>query len=465
MNFETIFTAKKEHLHQLNSTDAVDLFREMVRTEALKFPPGTCKINVPRQDNVADGGIDATVDTDSQVIQSDIIASGKNSYQIKSGKRFKPWQKSEIKKELFVDPKRLNRETLGKRIQDCLADKGTYILVCTGINLGTRTEQTRSHIEKYLKEQCKYENPKVKVWSQDDLINFLDEFPLLVLGLRGLLEAKFKPHWSWSKADSLQVPFIAGQEQKKLVAKIQNELRRKDRAVYIPVWGDPGVGKTRLVLEATKPDDLAPLVVYYRSVSEFESSLLMNAINFNDNLSAIIVIDGCEPHLQIRIWDELKHRGDRIKLIAISNSYDKIPEDVPDCKVLPLENEQIREIIQHYEVPKFQADRHKDLCSGSPLMANHVGKVLAHSSGDASEILSQDTIYKSFYVDLEREDLNNPEVQQRELVLQHIALFKQFGYEKSVVADVKAIAKKVEAAINWLRFRKIVKDLKKDGAS
>ena len=61
--------------------------------------------------------------------------------------------------------------------------RGTYILVCTGINLGkSRTEQTRRHIETYLKEQCKYKNPKVKVWSQDDLINFLDEFPLLVLG-------------------------------------------------------------------------------------------------------------------------------------------------------------------------------------------------------------------------------------------------------------------------------------------
>ena len=46
MSIETIFTATKEHLYQLNSTDAVDLFREMVRTEALKFPSGTCKISV-----------------------------------------------------------------------------------------------------------------------------------------------------------------------------------------------------------------------------------------------------------------------------------------------------------------------------------------------------------------------------------------------------------------------------------
>ena len=467
MSIETIFTAKTEHFHQLNSTDAVDLFREMVRTEALKFPPGTCKINVPRQDNVADGGIDATVDTGSQVIQSDIIASGQNSYQIKSGKRFEPWQKSEIKEELFVDPKRLNRETLGKRIQECMAAEGTYILVCTGINLSkSQTEQTRFHIEKYLTEQCKYDNPKVKVWSQEDLINFLDEFPLLVLGLRGLLEAKFKPHWSWSKTDSLQVPFVSGQSQKQLIAKIQNELRRNDRAVYIPVWGDPGVGKTRLVLEATEADDLAPLVVYYRSASEFESSVLSNALSFNNNLSVIVVIDGCEPHAPIRIWDELKHQGARIRLITISNSYDKIPEDVSDCEVLRLNNEQISKIIQHYKVPKFQTDRHTDLCSGSPLMANHVGKVLAHSSGDASEVLSQDSIYKSFYVDLERENLGSPEVQEKELVLQHIALFKQFGYERSVVDDAKAIAKKVETAypqITWLRFRKIVKDLRNGG--
>ena len=467
MSIETIFTATKEHLYQLNSTDAVDLFREMVRAEALRFLVGTCKINVPRQGNVADGGIDATVDADSLEIQSDIIASGKNGYQIKSGKRFEPWQKSKIKKELFGARRPLNKENLGKRIQECLDAEGTYILVCTGINLSkSQTEQTRFHIEKYLTEQCKYENPKIKIWSQDDLINFLDEFPLLVLGLKGLLESKFKPHWSWSKADSMQVLFVSGQLQKELIAKIQNELRRNDRAVYVPVWGDPGVGKTRLVLEATKPDDLAPLVVYYRSVSEFESSLLMNAINFNDNLSAIIVIDGCEPHLQIRIWDELKHRGDRIKLITISNSYDKIPEDVSDCKVLPLEDEQISEIIQDYKVPKFQADRHTDLCSGSPFMAHHVGKVLDHSSGDTSEVLSQDSIYKSFYVDLERENIDSPEVQQKELVLQHIALFKQFGYEQSVVGDAKVIAKKVETAapqITWMRFRKIVKDLRKDG--
>ena len=468
MSIDTIFTANEEHLRHLNSIAATDFFRELLRTEALRLPPGSCKINVPRQINAKDGGIDGTVDADPLVTQSDIIAPGKNGYQIKSGKTFEPWQPSAIKEELFGDRRPLNRENLGQNIRACLEDNGTYVLVCTGIRLNkSETEKARSHIEKYLKQECKFKNPKVKVWSQADLIDFLDEFPLLVLGLRGLLKEKLKPHWRWSGVSSMQVPFVSGQSQEKLIEKIQNELQRSDRAVYVPVWGDPGVGKTRLVLEATKTDDLSPLVIYSDSAAQFESSVLMDAICSDNNLSAIVVIDGCEPHNQIRIWDELKSQGHRIKLVTISNNYDKIPEEVSDCQVLRLDNEQIIKIIQNHEIPKPQADRHAYLCSGSPFMAHHVGKVLADSSGDASEVLSQDTIYQNFYIDFPREHPSNPEVQQRELVLQHIALFKQFGFKGPVSREAQAIAKKVEevtgSQIKSPMFRKIVKDLQKRG--
>ena len=468
MSIETIFTANEEHLRHLNPTAATDLFRELLRTEALRLPPGSCKINVPRQIYAKDGGIDGTVDADSRVTQSDIIAPGKNGYQIKSGKTFKPWLATDIKEELFGERRPLNRENLGQNIRACLEDNGTYVLVRIGISLSKdQTKQARSHIERYLKQKCKFENPKVKVWSQADLIDFLDEFPLLVLGLRGLLKEKLKPHWRWSSIKSMQVPFVSGQPQEKLIEKIQSELRRSDQAVYVPVWGDPGVGKTRLVLEATKIDDLSPLVIYCDSASQFESSVLMDAICSDNNLAAIVVIDGCEPHSQIRIWDELKSQGPRIKLVTISNNYDKIPEEVSDCQVLRLDNKQIIEIIQHHEIPKPQADRHAYLCSGSPFMANHVGKVLAHTSGDASEVLSQDTIYQNFYIDFTREHPSNPEVQQRELVLQHIALFKQFGFKGEVACEARAIAKKVEDAagsqIKPPMFRKIVKDLQKRG--
>ena len=43
-------------------------------------------------------GVDATVDETQIATGSGIINPGKTSYQIKSGQRFSPWQKSEIQK-------------------------------------------------------------------------------------------------------------------------------------------------------------------------------------------------------------------------------------------------------------------------------------------------------------------------------------------------------------------------------
>ena len=56
------------------------------------------------------------------------------------------------------------------------------------------------------------------------------------------------------------------------------------------------------------------------------------------------------------------------------------------------------------------------------------------------------------------------EVQQRELVLQYIALFKRFGFGQPVITDAQAIAEMVRETddqITWGRFQKIVDDLKK----
>ena len=98
MNRETIFTVGNEDLGKLDSTEAVLFFRDLLWAEARRLGTGTCRIDVPTNINVADGGIDATVDADLSVPESEIIEPGKNCYQIKSGSEFKPWQKSVIRR-------------------------------------------------------------------------------------------------------------------------------------------------------------------------------------------------------------------------------------------------------------------------------------------------------------------------------------------------------------------------------
>ena len=243
----------------------------------------------------------------------------------------------------------------------------------------------------------------------------------------------------------MRVQFVQGASQDNSIAIIQNELRRNDDTVHVRVLGEPGIGKTKLVWEATKVADLRPLVIYCLA-SQFRDSDLMNNLLREDNdFSAVLVIDECDPDSRSYIWNKLRYRGARIKLISIYKDYDPISDvGISKCEIVRLDDQQISEIIQHHTIPKIQADRYAYFCSGSPKMAHHVGTTLAHFSEDPSQILTDDYFYRSFYIDFGRENPDSAEVQQRELVLQYIALFKQFGFEKSAVTDAQAIFEKIK---------------------
>lgn len=463
MHSENISTLRKEHLSILNSIEAVLFVRELLWTEARRLGTENCTVDVPSSINAADGGIDAIVDADISIAESEIIEIGKNGYQVKSGTEFKPWQKSKIRKELFGGEKTaMNKENLGESIRDCLDIEGTYILICTGIPISkSKLDFANSYIVECLK-QCGYENPKIKVWNQDILINFLQNFPLLELILKGFQEANYQTHQTWSQYPDLQVPFVHGQLQDELIQKIQNDLRRDDYPIHVRVWGEPGIGKTRLVLEATRVDDLSSLVIYFSSPSEFGAGVLMNEIRYNNDFSAIFVIDECDPDNRARIWHELKHYSPRIKLITIYNDYEEIPADIAYHITPPLDDEQIRNIIiQKYEISPDPADRWAELCGGSPRVAHVIGWNLVNYPEDV--LKSPDTVnIWERYIAAAGDTLQSEKTEQRRLVLQHLALFKRFGFEGPIADESKAISKMIEAAnpqITWDRFQDIIYEL------
>ena len=86
-------------------------------------------------------------------------------------------------------------------------------------------------------------------------------------------------------------------------------------------------------------------------------------------------------------------------------------------------------------------------------------KFLANYPGDPSQLLTDDYLYKSFYIDFGRENPDSPEVKERQRVLRHIALFMQFGYKRFVSPEAEIITQKV--GIKRERFQEIIDDLKK----
>ena len=456
MNRANIFTVTNEDLDRLDPAEAVRFFRELLWAEARRLGIGLSQINVSSRINVPDGGVDATVDADLPAAGSDIIKSGQTCYQIKSGQTFKPWQQSVIRKELFGSgtPARQNP---GEGIRAFLDADGTYVLVCTGIDLvDSERRDARNHLNEYLKG-CGYPNPQVEVWSQNNLIGFLQRFPSLSLQVNGRGGTRFQTHQSWSQNGDMWVEFVPGQAQEDLISQIRDNLRQNDDTVHLRVLGEPGIGKTRLVFEATRAEDLTPLVIYC-TAARFRNSVLMNELLRDDNhFAAVLVIDECDWSSSSNIWNELIHRGARLKLVTISNDYETRAGGITYHDTPPLDNEQIRRIIQKYmSISDFQADRWAELCSGSPRVAHVIGWNLENYPDDVLKPPSTVDIWGRYVAG--NDDPRSPEVRQRQRVLRHLALFKRFGFERSVVAEAQAIAKKAE--VPWIDFQEIVKGLR-----
>ena len=459
MNRETIFTVGNENLGRLDQNTAVEFFQKLLWAEARRLGIEISKINVSRWVNVPDGGVDATVD-DVQIEEGQgVIKLGKASYQIKAGASFKPWQQAVIKKELFGE-KTPERQNLGESIRAYLDADGTYILVCTGIDLGdSQRRNALKHIEDFLKG-CGYSNPKVEVWSQNTLIGFLQVFPSLALWMNERDRAIFQTHQSWAENDTMKAAYVSGESQDELIAQIRDELRQNYDTVHVRVLGEPGIGKTRLTLEATSPEDLAPLVIYC-TAAQFRGSDLMREILRDDSqFSAIVVIDECDPSSSSDFWDKLRHRGHRIKLISIYNEHEVRGGGITYHDTPPLNDDQIRSIIQQrITISNVEADRWGRLCSGSPRVAHVIGENLVNHPEDLLKPPSTVNVWERYVAAGD----DREKTERRRLVLQHLALFKRFGYERSVAKEAEAIAQKIEKAnpdITSHAFENIIYELR-----
>lgn len=458
MNLPTISTVGNEALERLSPQEAVDFFRELLWAEATSLGIGKNLINVPSAITVADGGIDAEV-RDVQISGGQgIIKQGLTRYQIKTGNF--SLDNTHVKEILFRD----KSDELKPRVRSCLDKDGTFVVVLFGWdNPDTRDNQLIEMFKAKLTHiDQKYSTARIEIWRQNQLIGFLKPFPSLALKVNDCGALRFQTHESWSRDAEMIKEFKAGQAQKDCISNIQNELRKNIAAVHIHVWGEPGIGKTRLVLEATREEDLEPLTIYCDSATKFRDSDLMNEILKGDNrFFTTLVIDECDPDSRSYIWNKLKHIGPRIKLITIYNEYDTTSGNILYFNTPPLDKEQISSIIQKYGIPKDQADRWSDFCSGSPRVAHVIGWNLQNNPADLLRPPDTINVWERFIVGADNP--TDQQVQQRRLVLGHIALFKRFGFERPVIAEAQAIAKIAEQAdphITWARFQDIIKNLR-----
>jgi hypothetical protein len=286
-------------------------------------------------------------------------------------------------------------------------------------------------------------------------------FPSLALELLGRDEQSLQSFDSWKARDDMTPALQLAPAQAEVIATIRKTLKGSDYQ-HVRVIGEPGIGKTRLVLEALSTDDLAPTVIYSPHAEDFQRSQLFNELLRGDlHYHATLVIDECAAKERASIWGVLKGKR-HIRLVTIDHGPENSRDDqmlVIDCP--RLSEEQIMAIIGSY-MPKPTGVWHwADWCSGSPRVAHAVGENLQKTPEDLLKPPATVPMWERFVAGYERHDSQN--TRDVLTVLRYAALFARFGFEDPVSGEAqyicRLIAQKADPSMTWARFQEIVEHL------
>jgi hypothetical protein len=458
----TLFSLSPGKLHNINVEQSVEIFRDLLWCHAKKHGVPITKVHISSRVTVSDGGVDAKIDDDITDVPEELLVSAGTSYQIKTGTTFKPWQTGQLRKELFgaTNPE-INIDILGGEIRRCLEHGNKYIIVCFGVDPTPEEINTGKQTLKGYFKKCGFEDPRVEIFGQTHLVGLISSFPSIVLKILGKSEYQFQTLKGWANNDDMKPPLELGEAQNQWINKIRDALRTtKD---HLRIVGEPGIGKSRLILHALSTDDLSPSVIYVSHAEEFQKSQLFNdLIRTDSGYHVILVVDECQDKERASIWNVLKAHRSKCQLITIDHGPERSSDDAMSVLHCPLlGEEQIGAIINSYIQAKDEAKRWAGWCSGSPRVAHAVGQNLEKNPDDIFKPPATVPIWERFVAGYE--DAKNELNQQRLTILRHIALFQRFGFEPPVSDEARFIANiagQVDPSITWGKFQSIVEQLR-----
>ncbi len=449
------FPVRESELGSLSPGQATVVFRELLRCEAFAAGLSPKNVVVSLKISIRDGGIDAKISgLDSS--NSLFLKEGEVHYQIKTGSSFKPWQPSSLKKELFGEKHNPNKRNLAPAIKDCLDAEGCYTIATFGHDLQPHQHTATKKELASLFHQCGYKNPSVEVMGQGQLAGEIEKYPALCLSLFGFSDDAVYTLNDWKAESLMQNTLRLAESHENVIDEIRNTVLDNDLQ-YVRVVGEPGIGKTRGVLEAVSHAEIAPTVVYVPTGDDFQKSRLFKELIRSDRPYAItVVIDDCEDRDRASIWSSLKGKPE-VKLITIDHGparSNDVAMRTINFPVLP--DEQVKEILTEYIGNSYDVQKWAEVCGGSPRVAHAVGENLKNHPEDILRPPATVPLWERF---IKGNKAESTETEQYGVVLRHVALFQKFGFEVPVSDEGRFIAslvQSVDPSITWGRFQAIV---------
>jgi hypothetical protein len=444
----------------LTSERAVAVLRAILRAECGYAALSPSVLTISSRLTVADGGIDAQVDVapETNIPGDCLFRPGLTGFQIKAGTSFKPWTSSAVRGELLT-----SKGTLCSEVERLVRRRGQYVVLCTGHDLTPeQRNESRLLIAGCLAEQgfSNYEE-QIEVLGASQLAEFAERYPGTASKLATDLIQEAWTLAEWQLDAHMSNAFAPSPEQSALINHIRAGLQGSSK--HIRILGEPGLGKTRIVLEAVKDENIAPYVLYVQHGSLFgQTKLFRQLIRTGHQRPLVIVIDELPDAELSDIWRHLKPRCGSLKIVSLDHGQDDSHDSEIDRIQAPrLSDETIKKILVGRIGDSREVDRWIAICEGSPRVAQAVAENLQANPGDILKPPSTIPIWSRYLHGYGHRDEGNS--RQIDCVTRHLALFSRFGYEAPVGTEAEYISelvRKMDPTIGWARFQEIVQSLR-----
>ena len=426
------FDVSGEDLGRLDPVRAVQLFRNLVVSEAVTIGIDIGKVVIPSTSkaiNTSDGGIDGEVSDARPIRQGHgIIKEGLTCYQIKTGSSAEVKTLSGARNVISVNG------NICPRVKTCIEREGTLVIVLFGSDAPEQNQNQskgciQQAIREFLPEYPEYQN--IEVWRQSQIIGFLDHFPSLRLSINGRGPSDLYNINTWKSTREMSYELQIGDSQHQAIQAIRESV---DPAKTTPtrILGDPGVGKTRLTLEALGDEKYASQIIYARDFSSIPQGFITALMQPDNHERCILVIDECDRRQHDRLSDQLFCVSDRVKLVTISCIGESAYDAETQIVIYPLNPEDISRILEtSYRIPAFRATELAGFCGGSPRVAHMVGAQIERT-GDI-DITRTDNVWERCIAGTD--DPLSETAKKRMRILKWLSLFRRFGYERPFSAE------------------------------
>ncbi|MGB8406299.1 MAG: hypothetical protein WCE30_19745 [Mycobacterium sp.] len=247
--------------------------------------------------------------------------------------------------------------------------------------------------------------------------------PMPITGLVGLEV--------WARGFS-RIEFEPDASRLAAIEAIRQHVAVRDEPNAILVYGDTGVGKSRLVYEALSQDGVRERVLVAPDPSGWHQGLLSDIAN-TPGSSLILVVDDCDADERRRLNNLVGLCQGRIRLITTGPraTRERAVEDRRRLELLPLEAQASKNIALSKGLDEQQASLVASLTDGYPGLADALAIALANGGPDSTllEQIRADDAIGPVLATL----ISDDEVPALALV----ALFERIGFEGDLALELR----------------------------